>query len=250
MTTERPTIIVGVDAVHAAEWSVSLPTWLKNVPGIREFPFLVIADDPVTLEIAHGMVRHHELTAHVTSAYSILPKKFPRRFDVTQREMMLSALAFAPLEIETRCFFKIDTDTVAFPLVDCLLSTMPKVSSKRPFAAPRWGYTKPGHWVDTLDRWSDEVAPGNAKPYRVTSGGVARSNRFISYAMIGDTTFARECLSLAGSRLPVPSQDTFYWYCAELLGRKVIRLNPHDTCWRHAGGNHGKLARLAAEALE
>ena len=253
MNATNLTVIVGVDRQHLEELRVSLPTWVRNVDGLADFQFVMIgdvesidddlSDDALLLANMCGV---NNVTFRDVSA--ILPAGFPPRHDVTQRERMLTALAFAPSLVSTPTYLKLDTDTVALPVRDKLLSA--KVTGSRPIAAPRWGYTKPGSWLDTLDLWSDQTAPGNAKPYRVASGGVAKSQRIISYAMLGDTEFAKRCLQMLTSpRLPVPSQDTFYWYCAELLGREISRLSTSEICWRHAGGNMRKLKELAAEAM-
>lgn len=253
MSDQSPTVTVAIDRHHLEELRVSLPTWVRNVDGFADFPFILIGDvesiddnlsnDALLLANTCGV---NNVTFRDVAA--VLPAGFPSRHDVTQRERMLTALAFAPSMVTTPTYLKLDTDTVALPVRDKLLSA--KVTGSRPIAAPRWGYTKPGHWLDTLDLWSDQTAPGNAKPYRVASGGVAKSQRIISYAMLGDTAFANRCLRMLTSpRLPVPSQDTFYWYCAMLLGREVSRFSTNEICWRHAGGNMRKLKKLAAESM-
>lgn len=250
---DPPTVIVAVDSPHIRELALSLPTWAVNVPGIARWPFLFIGDDDDSIRDGREIFGESGIKrVEFARASDILPSDFPAGNAVTQRERMLTALAFAPLRVQTQLFLKLDTDTIALPGDgDGVVDSWCKIHSNTPIAAPRWGYTKPGHWLDTLDRWADRVAPGNAKPYRLPSGGVAKSPRIISYAMLGDTSFARECLMLNGNanRLPVPSQDTFYWYCAALLGREVLRLPTPRIRWRHAGGNMDKLQSLASEAV-
>lgn len=257
------TTIVAIDRQHLEELRVAWPTWAKNAPQcVRRM--LVIYDD-VSLECrvpedmlhpdnpngigfmtnAHGIVRHGE----IKPISLILPKSFPLDNSVTQRERMLTALTYAPQFIDTPYFLKLDTDTIArksgSPVLDSWFDGSPAI------IAPRWGYTKPGHWLDTLDRWADVVAPGNEKPARVASGGVAKSARIISYAMFGRTDFAKRIVDLVESgggqcRLPVPSQDTFSWYAATLFGEQVTRLSPAETGWKHCGGDMRKLRELAA----
>lgn len=251
--TTKPTIIVAVDREHLPELAVSLPTWRKNVDDFDRCPMIVIYDDALSRDDLELAVR---LTIDIDDSDFMPVSKIVGDMTrqggqpITQREKMLTALAFAPFHIATLTYLKLDTDTIALPVVDSLLRC--DVSNGSPIAAPRWGYTKPGSWIDTLDQWADRVAPGNAKPYRLPAGRITKSSRIISYAMLGSTMFARQCLSLLGdsNRLPVPSQDTFYWYCCELLGKKCQRLSPNSLQWRHAGGNMRKLKELAAEALQ
>ena len=256
--TTKPTIIVAVDREHLPELAVSLPTWRKNVEDFDLFPAMIIFDDDydgmkesiARSEVFDMISMRHGPTRFISSRSIVGDMTRQGGQPITQREKMLTALAFAPLHVSTPTYLKLDTDTIALPVADSLLSC--GVLKDAPIAAPRWGYTKPGSWIDTLDQWADQVAPGNVKPYREPAGRIARSKRIISYAMLGSTAFARQCLSLLGgsNRLPVPSQDTFYWYCCELLGKKCQRLSPNSLQWRHAGGNMRKLKELASEAMQ
>lgn len=258
------TAIVAIDRQHLEELRVAWPTWARNAPECmrrmlviyddvssecRVPEFMLHPDEPTGIGFmtnSRGIVRH----GAIKPISDILPESFPRDgVSVTQRERMLTALTHSPRFVDTPYFLKLDTDTVAADsgayLDESWFDGSPAI------IAPRWGYTKPGHWLDTLDRWADVVASGNEKPHRIMSGGIAKSKRIISYAMFGRTDFAKRIVDLVESgggqcRLPVPSQDTFSWYAATLFGEQVVRLNPAETGWKHCGGNMRKLRELAA----
>lgn len=267
------TTIIAIDRQHLEELRVAWPTWAKNAPECMR-RMLVIYDDispdcHVPESLLHPdepdgigfMMNARDIVSNgeIWPISSILPKSYCRgsfgrdNTSVTQRERMLTALTFAPKFVSTPYFFKLDTDAIAWRegivISDHWFDGSPAI------IAPRWGYTKPGHWLDTLDRWADEVAPGNDKPARVMSGGVAKSARIISYAMFGRTDFAKRIVDLVESRggecrLPVPSQDTFSWYAASLFGESVVRLNMSGVVWKHCGGSMSKLRELSAEAVK
>jgi hypothetical protein len=247
------TMLVAVDAPHLEELRIVWPTWVRHAPDVLAIPLLLVFDDVSANAVWHPDL-HWLHKAHgglVTAPLSsVLPTGYSRNpATITQRERMLTGLVYAARHITTPWFLKLDTDTLAVP--EGRFWSPDWFSPDTVLAAPRWGYTKPGHWLDTLDRWADVSAPGNVKPPRVMGEKIASSPRITSYAMWGRTDFARECLTLLGDepRLPVPSQDTFCWFCAALLGRGVTRLRASQHCWRHAGGNRGKLERVAREVL-
>lgn len=242
------TTIVAVDQEHLEELRVSWPTWRANSRPITYSPLIVLCDS----ENVRDQLDFIDIEFEPLLVSDVLPVSFPPGHHITQRERMLTALTYAAKVVSTDWFLKLDTDSIAFGGDDSLLDTdWDEDDSPPDVVAPRWGYTKPGHWIDELDRWADLVAPHNAKPFRRMSGGVAKSSRIISYAMLGRTEFVRQCLAKVNGngRLPVPSQDTFTWYAAELFQRRIKRLNPHTIRWKHAGGRLHKLRTLAAEAL-
>ena len=255
MSQPQFTTIVAVDAEHLREFVVAFPTWVQNVRGFDRKSLLLLFDSNMSAGEIASLHAYSDCPVHVDE---ILPPKFPRTYAVTQRERMLSAIAYATRRVTTKWFLKLDTDTIAMPGGDWLYEAAVKnedASGGAVIIAPRWGYTKPGHWLDMLDLWADTVPQlrHSYRPKRTMSGNVAKSPRIISYAMFGRTDFANECLDLLadreGRRLPVPSQDTFAWYCAVAMQRDVVRVNPSGIRWRHAGGNYGKLTTLAREAL-
>lgn len=262
----RFTTIVAIDKTHLEELRLSWPTWERNAPECIRY-MLVIHDDMSANESIFpsqldpdapdgiGFMTNSRLvqSGAVVSASSLLPAGFPRDPNATtQRERMLTALAMAPKLVQMSYYLKLDTDTIATKSGRSVADSWFAYQDKPPaIIAPRWGYTKPGHWLDSLDRWADEVAPGNEKPKRESSGGVAKSPRIISYAMFGRTDFAKSMIELIEKRgrLPVPSQDTFSWYAASLFREPIVRLNPSASCWRHYGGNLNRLKLAAAEAV-
>jgi hypothetical protein len=141
---------------------------------------------------------------------------------------------------------KLDTDTLEKPggvfYQDEWFEGRPAI------VAPRWGYTKPAHWLTTLDGWATRRFT-NSLPQWELDGGIGRSRRIISYAMYGRTDFCRRILEYMGpdGRLPVPSQDTVTWYCAALWGEPVRRLRASEHAWRHCGGNLNKMNRMVAQ---
>ena len=79
----------------------------------------------------------------------------------------------------------------------------------------RWGYTRPGYWVDQLEdfyagRPVDRSGTGRPKRFH---------NRISSFICMHRTAFWKAAVEKIGPRLPVPSHDTTAWFYADKMGK-------------------------------
>lgn len=245
------TNIIGVDAKHIAELAVSLPTWRRFYPeifeGRRRTLLLVHAEAARDAEWAVAACGGAERCV----VLPVMPQN-----GWTHRELMLTALVFAPLHVRTEYFLKIDTDAIAVSreegwACECWFARKPV------YVAPPWGYTKPGTFLEVLDRWSDEQPDlfGLPKPARQSGERVASHRRCISWLYFGRTDWhaalaARFCRPLAADdRLPVPSQDTITSYMANLMGEHVAYRQMKHWGWRHVSGGVAGIQRAINERV-
>lgn len=241
------TIVTAVDRRHLQELAVSYPTWIHYRPSWRERPMLIIHDQSVTLKQITAVCDHPNLSVTRCIEYGFSG----------QRAKMLSALGTLPAwAVKTPYYLKIDTDTVA----DCgdSLELEQWLDPKMGLAivAPRWGYTKPAELMERLDSWASLTMMKNAPRVKWTRErrrdcDVARCARIISYWAFVNTSWHRALLNDVGIRLhiPVPSQDTFLWYCAARLDYRVGRISDAGRFGLvHCGGNMKKMKEIARNA--
>lgn len=243
-------IIVALDRQHVDELAFSFPTWKKNRPALLERPLLLIVD-PADNE--YILNRALEICGSGFSVASVGDRTF-----ASQREKMLASLVFdGPANTTTPYFWKIDCDTICQPaqpnwnLEEGWLD--PEWFENAPvFIAPRWHYSKPASMVRDFDLWADRH-PEHFGALRIKHrivGGVAKHPRMISYCMFGRTDWARKMARLAGDRLPVPSQDTFYSCAATRSGAYWRSVQFNELGWRHIGGGGKRLELAAREAMQ
>jgi hypothetical protein len=144
----------------------------------------------------------------------------------SEREGMLTAFVMGVSEyVKTPYWCKIDAD--ATPKVDRF--EWDDKAFDCDIAGHKWGYTKSKgawkkeHFLNTLDDWwdvaydvSDDMFPRNL-PYKERYG----HKRIASFLCLHKTEFSKYCSELARDRLPIPSHDTYCWYVAERLGKKI-----------------------------
>ena len=233
------TTYVAVDREHWPELELALLSWRKFCPSIIENPLVAIVDERFSLPpLSHPNVQ--EVRPAIKGG-----------FCESQRERMLTALALEPANCQTEWFLKLDTDAVASRRINWPLDQWGTTDFA--FVASPWGYTKPGGWMRDLDEWSVGKNFTRCKPSRSYSqrGGVeiAKCRRVISYAVLCLKEFAVEVASLCGDRLPVPSQDTVYWYLAERLGRNYLAINMQKFGWAHCGSSVARVRAAVNAAL-
>lgn len=233
------TITIAVDRQHLEELRLSAVTWRAHRPEFFNKPWLFLSDGVSEKEIRDALGQLIELPPVRVAQVN------PQWDYWGQREKMLSSFVFyAPHYVKTPYFLKLDVDAMATfpcPWLD------PKWFAGNPvFVSQKWGYTKPGGWLDELDRWADihpdERLRGGAAPHRVMGESVAKSARIISWCCFIQTEFAHRLASYCAPRLPVPSQDTTMWYVAERLGEHFARVRFPG--WHHAGGNVRKMREI------
>lgn len=251
------TIVVAIDPAHLAELRLSYPTWIRHHPELADRPMVVICDGdrhpdgaparPGATVAWWGAIEDIVYPFHRGKIHPIFASSSDPQ--ISQREKMLSAFVLkAPLRVDTPWYLKIDTDCIATVGGDWVY---PEWFEREPvLIAPAWGYTKPGSMLDKLDDWADcnpELVL-RPPPARRAVGQIAKHRRIISYCMFGRTDWTRNIAKLCGDRLPVPSQDTFLWYCAERLGHLWMPAKMNG--WRHVGGGGQRLRIAAQEAMK
>ncbi|MCX6854904.1 MAG: class I SAM-dependent methyltransferase [Verrucomicrobia bacterium] len=228
------TLVLGVDAKHLKELRLVWPNWMQYKPELRVMPCVVFYDEE--------QVQPHEMTfLRDHPALRLVPWSLPNAR--TQREKMLTGFIQVPArEVQTPWYLKIDTDVVATEKHDWIKDEWfePNEKGELPvFISSPWGYSSPRYVMDVLDDWADGVPMLASKPrlnlpYSSKSSKI-KHERIISWLFFARTDWTREmaAVSAKDGRLPVPSQDTFLFYCAERLGNLYRRIQMTDFGWRH-----------------
>lgn len=241
------TTLVAVDAEHVRELRLVWPTWVRHRPQLLDYPLIVICDADVSLK-KWG----HEL------AFVDHPQKRLVGWTiagVSQREKMLSSFVFAAAEhVHTPWYLKLDTDAVALQSCPWLQSEWFEADpqGRLPvFISSPWGYTKPPDAIQRLDDWADHV-PDLSRFSRLNLVPQPGSNllshrRIISWCFFGNTAAVRLAASYCSGKLPVPSQDTFLWYCAARRGDyyRTVRMKKYG--WSHVS-RYRRLKEICGEA--
>jgi hypothetical protein len=227
------TTVVGVDEEHLAELRLTWPTWVRNRPEILDRPLLLICDADHSVgqwQDALRFLGHPQVTVVAWNQNG-----------VSQREKMLTGLTLGPGRyVTTQWYLKLDTDVVA-TRPDCWIRPewfAPDCTGRQPvFISSPWGYTKPADAIARLDQWAASVPelaayPSLNLPARPGARLVAH-RRIISWCFFGDTAWTRQMAAYCGGRLPVPSQDTYLWYCAARRGDCYRRINMKHSGWLH-----------------
>lgn len=245
------TIVVGVDERTSSQWQGTWPTWRRFHPDILDRPLLVLAD--AWCGDTDFWLRRLRWLDH--PAWSLALWDWPNgdrtresMADVTQRERMLTAYVKIPgAVVETEYWCKIDTDavaTAAVPWVD------PDWFRGNPaIVASPWSYTKPAAWLPRLDEWAKGVELFSALPPPAVgvvdpAARTHRHPRIASWICFVDTIWSGRVAQYAPDRLPVPSQDTYHWYCAARRGDRIRRVK-----FKRFGWTNVSPARRRAELV-
>jgi len=244
------TTVVAVDEKHAEELRAVWPTWQRYRPSIFKQPLLLICDAKRTKRWWHGRLSFLD---HPNIKW--LKWNLP---GTDQREKMLSSFVLlAPFHIETDWYLKLDTDVVAAESSDWLDSSWfaPNKQGQIPaFISSPWGYTKPANFLPRLSEWAENCgAFSHCDPllFQPSNGDdVAHHPRITSWCFFGNTAWTRAMASLCDGRLPVPSHDTFLWYCAARRRDFYRRVRMQRSGWRHVTCSLNRLRAAAQMALE
>ncbi len=242
------TTIVAVDETHLPELRLVWPTWRRHRPGLLERPLLIVCDQSRSRSWWRrelGFVDHPDRRIEVY-----------RHDGVDPRTRMLTAFVDAPGRwVETAWHLKIDVDAVAEEPADWPLPEWfaPDREGREPvFVSQPWGFTKPPDAIARLDDWADGV-PSLADSERLDlvpapDADRLKHPRITSWLFFGRTDWVREMAALREGPLPVPSHDTYLWYCAARRGDPFRRVRMNRG-WRHCGRRR-RLERACRRALE
>tara|TARA_Y100000310_G_scaffold159589_1_gene159150 strand:+ start:1330 stop:2142 length:813 start_codon:yes stop_codon:yes gene_type:complete len=254
------TVVVGVDEHTLPMLEVSLPTWLKNRPQMRDMPWLVFYDgleSRPSLEFLHRMplVNWEALIAYHGSQYE------------TQREKMLSGWVHVPPKYVTTPFWmKIDCDALALePNEDWLDPEWFEPDGLNRYncwIASGWNYSKSKggggsiwNWADNLEAWGDSFTglPRLGLRERIV-GDKIKYPRMASWLSYYRTDWTKElsksCSDFCGEgKCVVPSQDTTAWYFSERRQDKVHKAKQKKRGWTNVS-RLGNLRERAREIME
>lgn len=169
----------------------------------------------------------------------------------SQRERMLSAFVLGPArDVVTPYWIKIDADAFFTNHMPLFEDEMAQYA----FCGHKWGYTKPGHWIEDLDSWAqNKQLFKNTQPLfnpSCMNGRRYNHGRTNSFVQWHSTAFVQKAASFAPDKLPVPSHDTYLWYVAERLGVKWKRHNFKRFRGVTNASSLDKLKRLLSELEE
>ncbi len=237
------TICVVLDDRTAEQFKGVFPTWLKMKPWLRDYPWLIVYDTA-----SHG---RHKLSWVNVRHCDVVPWMY--REDLPQRERMLTAwVKEVPRHIGTKYWAKIDADIVAtsaapWPLPEWFEGSPCQIVTP-------WSYTKPRprceDWLLMLDNWADTIEDLTDRPSlnlpRLKPGEkTIRHKRTNSWCQITRTNWSYEVSQWFESRMPVPSQDTYHWYCAARMGEfiRYVKMKQHG--WVNIGNDRKREVEIA-----
>lgn len=231
-------ILLAVDKAYVGQLRHAWPTWIKHRPEMFAVPFPVIV-------LKDASLPDSEIDFIKSSHPCVKVAPIPAIPGMTQQERMYSAfIHVGPFLADTEFAMKVDCDTVARrhdPLwCSEEIVRMPD-GTLADLCASGWRYSKPSHAIDTMDKWGNTVPelkdfPAMNLPFDPKARRVDTPGRIAGYVTISRVDFSRWASTLC-RRLPLPSQDTYLWYCAKRTGRpiklfKMKRVGWDFTNWR------------------
>lgn len=177
-----------------------------------------------------------------------------------QREKMLSAFCYVASYVRTSHWMKLDSDVtrgpehLGVPLYqpEWITGDPERGTKPKDVVASPWGYTKPAHQMYDVYRWAKNIElsqqidnPGFAWPHAPKlylpvspEASTVRHQRFASWVSIYSKIFTLEAMTTAWRfagpcKIPIPSQDGYHYYMAELLGAKVERFRFKNLGYKH-----------------
>jgi len=205
---ERVTFVTAVDKNYLQKLRNNIKAWRGHL-NLDSFPVIVFYDG----------LEEEELNFLSPNCRLI-------KWDMdveTQREKMLSSFVLGTAQhVETDFWLKLDADA-HFSKEES--GRNPSIWDEDWFdyqiVGHKWGYTKPGLWLKTLDDWADGIEDFQGTERLFGDGKECSEQkkfghpRFASYVCLNQTLFTKYVAGLCGDRLPVPSHDTVCWYVAE-----------------------------------
>jgi len=247
------TTVVALDRHCADQLEGVWPTWRRFKPEIFRRPLLAVCD----YMAGNDRWWKHRLRFLDHPDRKLALWDWPDSDDselagMSQRERMLTGwVKVPPVFVETDYWLKIDTDVVATHRGPWFFDEW--FAGKPALIASPWGYTKPARWPGDLDRWAATVptlAPGPALdlPEPAPDQGTIRHKRIASWLCFVNKIWSKTCVTHSPGRLPVPSQDTYHWYCAWRMGETVVRAKMKRYGWACINRDRNR-RRLVAEVL-
>jgi predicted SAM-dependent methyltransferase len=209
------TIVTACDTKYIEFLKLTLPTWIKY-KNILQFPMIVYINGFEDNDKRLAFLREHK---------NIKLIHWDMHNVDSQREKMLSVFVYGPArDVKTKYWMKIDADTYAVNNKALLSNDMYNYD----IVGHKWNYTKPYNWVEVLNKWSTNSTDLDFV-FDIETKHIKRNKyyhqRTASYVQLHSTEFTKVAARIAGQRLPIPSHDTYFWYIAAALKKRVLRYN-------------------------
>ncbi len=253
------TVVIGVDQNTAQQLAVSIPTWRKYRAEMFGWPWVLFYDRLAPLGIRPDDAQR--LADEIVKVARCRIVEWPPgnvEYE-TPREKMVTGFVFVPPEfVQTDYWMKIDTDVLALGPADWFDEQW--FARRYVWIAPSWGYTKAKggggkivEWADRLETFGDRFWPRKPRLDLASkiSGKKIKMSRMCSWVSYYDTNWTKRMAANASEhcgehRLPVPSQDTFHWYCSARSQELVAKINMKKRLWN----NFPRMANLQKTAAE
>jgi hypothetical protein len=263
-TRRETTIVVGVDGRTFHQLEAVLSAWLYHWPELAtNHPWCVFYDwqGPFGPDDIKGLLPRIPHGLKCVSWPTGLGQHYK-----SQRERMLSGYAYVPQEwVGTKWWMKIDTD--AYPVRrDPKSWQLEWFESESVYVANPWSYTKAKgddrnayEWAEALESFGDRAFPETErlglKDCINEKGNKIFMPRMASWVSLYRSAWTREMASRAFDfcgpyRLPVPSQDTFHWYCAARQQAATTHFRFKRGGWTNKTAEPAKLRQLSQENVK
>ena len=211
------TVVTACDEKYIEMLRLTYPNWIEY-KEIDQYPMIVFINGMELDDPRLDFLKSENIT--------LIPWKVE---GVPHREEMLSAFVFGTAKyVRTKYWLKMDADSLA-------TDRQPLISDEMKgyvFYGHRWGYS----WtkdIQALDEWAKthwkkkiKRAPAMFEQGHSDGRRFYHNNkRTASYIQLHNSSFVRDCATLAGERLPVPSHDTYLFYIADRFGLKYGSAN-------------------------
>lgn len=252
------TLVAGVDAKYVNQLECTFPLWLKFWPKLREIPWLFFFDGRTPslrdrIELLIRPFRHYSST----QVQAWLPPECDQYED--QRDRMLTAWSLLPPAlVQSPYWLKIDADAYPVRPIAGSFPVMRWFEAEPAIVGHAWGYTKTRgsrvEWFDIFDDWADQTELMQHRPRLNIKFGQSRRiphKRIASFVSFFHTGFTAAVAGQAMANderltIPVPSQDTFFWACAERMKLPVVRVRMK----RHGFTNEPNFSKLQVKVKE
>ena len=229
------TVLVGLDARTFQQFQATFPINVHVYPGLKECHWRFFYDSRGDKKQDPGPV------IELFNRYGIFSVGLPWATVTdypSQREKMLTGFVIQSHHVASKYWIKIDTDAFIEPdLAAVLFAEQSWFDNDPAYIAPSWGYTVGSDQPHKLDNWGDQANRFEHPRLDIPFNPKARTvkhKRMCSWVSIYETRWTQHCaILLDGTTLPIPSQDTFHWYCAERQRQHVKHVNFKKRGWRN-----------------
>lgn len=230
------TLLLCIDNDHIEELKFAYQTWSKYKPELVDMPKFLIYD-----KVIENRLNELKFLNRTFTLYPFMNVKFYS----CQRDAMLTSFFEGIANLFTKYYIKIDTDCYAVNDDKNWIREL-KDREQNVFISNPWGYTKIPERILRLEDWGDRTSYLQNYPrlnYIIPPNATLVSHpRIISWFFYGTTKWTNEMSSACKIEnryeLPVASQDTFMWYCAERSKSKYKR-----TRFKRYGFVHGRMRK-------